>query len=234
MSDETFVADTEEYECTICKTDMGVKSFDTALPSEDCAELPRDVHRLSCNHAFHSSCLLFSFRINSTVACPLCRSQSPSQVHMIQRGGYNITITEADMEDDDQEDPFVEMNTALRRIRSTSPIRSARSLMKETTRNYNTLRTRLRQFRREIIAQAMVDFRALHREEFRKIQRDYVAACTTVCSLEREALIKERGVQAYSNASWRSMHELMGTGAHIKDEDSGRRAEPWNSSFWYA
>ena len=234
MSDETFVADTEEYECTICKTDMGVKSFDSELPSDNSVELPSDVHRLSCSHAFHSSCLLFSFRINSTVACPLCRSQSPSQVHMIQRGGYHITITEADMEEGDEEDPFAEMSATLRRYRATSPIRSARSHMKEATRNYNTLRTRLRQSRRETIAHALVEFRTQHREEFRRIQRDYVAACAKVCSMEREALVQELGTLAYSTASWREVHELMGTGAHIKDENSGRRSEPWNSSFWYA
>jgi len=228
VSDEYFVADTEEYECAICKTHMGVKSYDC---SEE--ELPGQVHRLSCHHAFHSSCLLMSFRTNSNVACPLCRSQAPVQVHTVQRGGYNITITETGVEETD-DDPFADMSNTLRRYRDTSPIRSARSHLKATTRNYNTLRTRLRQLRRECIADALVKFRAQFREEFRKIQREYVSASKEVCTLERSALELDQGPTAYLTSNWREIHELMGTGVHIKDENLGRRAEPWNSSFWYA
>ena len=227
MCDETFTHD-EEHECAICKIDMGVKSYTT----ED-EDLPSEVHRLSCHHAFHSSCLLISFRTNSTVACPLCRSQD-APIHVVQRGGYNITITEAEMQEDDGRDPWQDMNSVLRRIRATSPVRKARSKLKETTRAYNTLRNELRQLRRECIANALVGFRTQFREEFRKVQRDYVAACGEVCTLERNALVNEQGTFAYSNAGWRDIHELMGTGVHIRDDSSGRRADPWNSSFWYA
>ena len=136
--------------------------------------------------------------------------------------------------EDDGRDLWVDMNSALRRVRALSPIRSARSNLKEAAKSYNTLRNRLRQLKRQCMADAMVEFRAKYRGEFRAIQQRYVAASANVRDLERGAVIFEEGPFMYAQANWRHIHETMGTGVQIKDDNNGRRTEPWNSSFWYA
>jgi hypothetical protein len=51
---------------------------------------------------------------------------------------------------------------------------------------------------------------------------------------ERASFIAEHGVYAYEMSTWFTIHQLLGSGAQVKDDFQGRKHEPWNASFWYA
>jgi hypothetical protein len=222
---------TEEMECAICKDPMGIKSFSKGEEEE-----VENVHRLSCHHAFHSSCLLTSFRINQTLACPLCRNTGATQgrserTHTLQHGNMAITITEN--EDEEEIDDYLDMNQFLRRIQK-SPVRNARKESKMVLKQYNTLRDKLRHEKKKCIKRALVEFREKFRKEFRDTQAELRSKIKLEWEEEKKACINILGESIYLHKPWYELHRLLGTGIQFKDEMSGRKNDPWNSSFWYA
>jgi hypothetical protein len=219
----------EDRECAICKDDMHTLAF-----SIDSTEVPDTVHRLSCNHAFHSSCLLMFFRSNSKTACPLCRSGSERHIVTRQQGNYTFTVTENE-EEEEAQNPWENMENALRKYRSTSPIRFARKDLKVKIKEYNVLKTRLKGEKKKCIQAALLAFRGKCRAEYRKVQDSVKEAALNVHALEKECYVEEWGLTAYEERDWKDIHELMGKAAQLKDDVlEARKHDPWNSSFWYA
>jgi hypothetical protein len=218
----------EDRECAICKDDMHTLAFSVLD-----LDLPSTVHRLSCHHAFHSSCLLTFFRSNSKTACPLCRNGSQEQYTIVTRGN-NFTFTVAENEEE-EEDPWVAMGVALRPYRSSSPVRSARKQLKVLTANYNTLKSQLRKEKKQCIQKALHKFRAQFRERYRETQARVKEAAQKVFVLEKERFIHDKGNDIYYAQGWNDIHQLLGKGAGFKEEYlESRKNDPWNSSFWYA
>jgi hypothetical protein len=60
----------EHDECPVCKTDMCVDAFQEC----ECDEITDNCYRLHCGHAFHTMCIMQTFRTGSDT-CPVCRSQ---------------------------------------------------------------------------------------------------------------------------------------------------------------
>ena len=219
--------DFEDRECAICKDDMHTLAFST-----DSKDLPDTVHRLSCNHAFHSSCILVFFRSNSKTACPLCRNGDQT-IRTRQVGNYTLTISGNDEEE--EENPWENMENALRKYRSLSPIRYARKELKAKTKEYNILKTRLKSEKKKCIQAALLAFRLKCRAEYRELQLSVKEAASKVHALEKGSFVEEWGLAAYQETDWRDIHELIGRGAQFKDEVlEARKHDPWNSSFWYA
>ena len=220
---------TEDNECAICKDNMGTPSFSTEQTAED-----EGVHRLSCHHAFHSSCLLSSFRINQTLACPLCRNTGGEarRTRTLQHGNVEITITENESVEEERSD-FDDMMNSLRRLQK-SPVRNARRKSKEALKVFNTLRDKLRHEKKRCVAHALFEFRKKFRREFRDSQKELCSRVKAVYQEEKKSFIEIHGEAAYQILDWRTLHDLFSTGVQYKDELSGRKNDPWNSSFWYA
>jgi hypothetical protein len=223
----------EERECAICKDDMHTLAFSVLD-----LELPDTVHRLSCHHAFHSSCLLTFFRSNSKTACPLCRNGSQDHYTITTRQGNNLTftVTDNDVEEEEEEyDPWATMALALRPYRSASPIRRARKELKALTTAYNTLKNELKRKKKQYIQKALHKFRAQYRVRYREAQMGYKEAAQKVFQLEKQGFINDKGEDAYATQGWKDIHTLLGSGAGIQEEfGDSRKSDPWNSSFWYA
>ena len=221
--------DSDDRECAICKDDMHTPAFSV----EDLA-VPDTVHRLSCHHAFHSSCLLTFFRSNSKVACPLCRNGAHEPISA-RHGNFTFTVTENDVEDE-EDDPWAEMAADLRVYRSASTILQARKALKENIKIYNTFKCKLKQEKKKCIQKALHKFREEYRPEYRSIQNNLKSASLVVYNAEKESFIADKGADAYHARSWTEIHELIGKTGACKDEsfDVSRKNDPWNSSFWYA
>jgi hypothetical protein len=221
----------EEMECAICKDSMGTKSFSATDELE-----VENVHRLSCHHAFHSSCLISSFRINQTLACPLCRNTgSPNtggreRRHTVQHGNMEITITHT--EGEEEIDEYQDMTQFLRKIQK-SPVRNARKTSKVALKKYNLLRDKLRHEKKKCIQAALVNFRDVFRKEFRDTQNALRASLKQEWEEEKKVCLEKLG-DAYRSKPWFDLHKLLSTGIQFKDEMSGRKNDPWNASFWYA
>lgn len=227
----------EDRECAICKDDMHTLAF--SIPTESENKSPDNVHRLSCHHAFHSSCLLTFFRSNSKTACPLCRNGDYTLTTR-QVGNYTFTITGNNEEDitvneEEEENPWENMEHALRKYRSSSPIRHARRELKDRTKQYNMLKTRLKAEKKRCIQAALLNFRLKCRAEYREVQQAAKDASAKVHALEKASFVEEWGLMSYQEKGWRDIHELIGKGAQLKDDFlKARKHDPWNSSFWYA
>ena len=223
--------DLEDRECAICKDDMHTLAF-----SPQDVEVPDTVHRLSCHHAFHSTCLLMFFRSNSKTACPLCRNGSHESHTIVTRnqGNYTFTVTE-NVEEEAEEDPWVNMENALRKYRSSSPIRHARRDLKEKTKQYNVLKTKLKSEKKKCIQAALLTFRVKCRAEYREVLSAVKDSASKVHTLEKDRFVDEWGIDAYHTKNWRDIHELLGKGVQLKEDFmESRKHDPWNSSFWYA
>jgi hypothetical protein len=220
----------EDKECPICKECMGTESY----ASGETREEPL-VHRLVCKHAFHSNCLLMSFRASGTVSCPMCRGiEGTARSSTVQRNGFNITITETETDSESDSDPWVDMTTLLRPHRGLPVLQELRKTQQENAKAYHQLRDRLRAEKRKCINQALVSFRRDRRAEFRAVLERLKASALATYEAEKQSFINAEGSLAYDESMWRHAHELLGKGIQYKDEMSGRKQDPWNSAFWYA
>jgi hypothetical protein len=223
----------EDQECPICKESMGTESYANSA-SKDVAM----VHRLVCKHAFHSDCLLMSFRASGSVACPMCRGIESGNLRSstVQRNGFAITITETDQDSDDSSnaDPWVDMTTLLRPHRGLPHLQALRRRQQQDAKTYHQLRDRLRADKRKYVNKALADFRRDRRADFRAVQEQLKSSTLAVFEAERQSFIDAEGQLAYSRSTWKHIHQILGSGIQYKDEMSGRKQDPWNSAFWYA
>jgi hypothetical protein len=232
LEDDKSPDTTEDTECPICKENMGTESY----ASSSTEDVPL-VHRLVCKHAFHSNCLLMSFRASGTVSCPMCRGiEGNVRTSTVQRNGFAITITETDADSDEseEEDPWIDMTRVLRSHRGLPELQCLRKAQQNDVKEYNKLRDRLRAEKRIYINQALATFRREKRSHFRLVQERLKASARATYEAEKQSFISAEGQLAYSQSSWSHMHEMLGSGIQYKDEMSGRKQDPWNSAFWYA
>jgi hypothetical protein len=217
--------------CAICQEPMKSEAYKADLEQGP----ESDAFRLSCKHAFHSSCLILAFRTSASTVCPCCRS---TEGQTITRGRYSLHITEIDSEEEEEIDvmELMESDQVLRAVRSQNPvIRDLRSNLKKSRKEYNVLRDKLRHGRREHVSKALKQFRDESRDEFRDVQSKLIKNAEEVFKAEKDAYIEMTSLETYEDTPWQECHEAEGQGAQFKiNVLSSRHTDPWNSSFWYA
>jgi DNA gyrase/topoisomerase IV subunit A len=150
-----------------------------------------------------------------------------------------LHITEIEDDEEEEEIDVMELmdnDEVLRSVRTHSKeIRDLRSELKKSRKDYNILRDKLRQRRREHVSKALKEFRDQSRQEFRAVQDTLVKKATEVFTAEKDAYITLTSELTYDNLPWKEYHEAEGQGAQFKiNAQTTRHTDPWNSSFWYA
>ena len=225
-----------EKQCAICQEQMNCLSFNAGLEQGQEGES----FRLSCKHAFHSSCILLAFRTLGSTACPCCRNtgvMGGSQV--VTRGRFSLHITEID--DEEEEESEIDMmevmdnDVTLRQVRCSNPeVKFLRRQLKDCKKEYNIFRDQLRQKRRTCIKKALKEFRDGHRDIYRGLRQRLVNRAHDVYEQEKEAFIALTSSEEYDTKPWKELHVAERTGYQFKVLNETRHTDPWNSAFWYA
>ena len=226
-----------DQQCAICQEKMNCLSFNSTLEQGQ----EGDSFRLSCKHAFHSSCILLAFRTLGNTACPCCRNtgvMGGSQV--VTRGRFSLHITEI-ADDADEEESEVDMmevmenDIILRQVRcSNQDVKLLRQQLKQRRKEYNIFRDHLRHKRRDFIKKALKEFREEHRETYRNIRQRLVNKAYDVYEKEKESFIALTSSENYESMPWKELHKAERDGYQFKVQNETRHTDPWNSSFWYA
>jgi hypothetical protein len=221
--------------CAVCQCEMTVEAF-----SQSASTGPEgDAFRLSCKHAFHSSCILFAFRTSSSTACPCCRNTENTSTTYIRRG-FSLQITELgeDTEESEEVDmlELMDNDSCLRSIRTgNETVKTKRKQFKETRKSYNIYRDTLRNKRRDHVKKALKQFRTQYREEFRTLQASLLQHASDLYEAEKTAYINLTSVEQYDALPWKEAHEQEKEGIQFKvNRVESRKTDPWNSAFWYA
>jgi hypothetical protein len=220
--------------CAVCQEQMPCESYNAELEQGPI----ENAFRLSCKHAFHSTCLILAFRTSASTACPCCRNVEGGQV--ITRGRYSLHITEVEPDEDEEEEidvmELMDNDAVLRKIRTQNKeVKDMRSDLKKNRKEFNVLRDKLRKTRREHVNKALKEFRDNHRKEFRIVQETLVKKAADVHDKEKEIYIEMTSESTYDYLPWREYHEAERSGIQFKlTSGNTRHTDPWNSSFWYA
>jgi hypothetical protein len=126
------------------------------------------------------------------------------------------------------------MTSLLRSHRGLPHLQALRKTQQQHVKAYYQLRDKLRAEKRKHVNRAMADFRRERRAEFRAAQEQLKKSVLAVYEAEKQSFIDTEGHLAYSQSTWKHLHEILASGIQYKDEMSGRKQDPWNSSFWYA
>jgi hypothetical protein len=221
--------------CAVCQCEMTTEAF-----SQPASSGPEgDAFRLSCKHAFHSSCILFAFRTSSSTACPCCRNTEGTSTTYIRRG-FSLQITELGEESEESEEvdmlELMDNDPCLRLIRTgNETVKIKRKQFKETHKSYNVYRDMLRNKRKDHVKKALKQFRTQHREEFRAKQTLLIQHATDLYEAEKTAYINLTSAERYEAVPWKEVHEQEKEGIQFKvNRVESRKTDPWNSAFWYA
>lgn len=182
-------------ECSICRTDMNVVSFETNTSGVD-IPLNESVIRLKCGHAFHSMCIALTLRTNST-SCPMCRS--PSEETASRRIILTLDDTDAIVElPSPEEMQLLEtMNITLRNIRTKNTrIQQVRHEVNQEKKQVQELIQRLQKTRANCLKETIQEFRKEHRSEWENQKRKLQRKLNILRDLEYNALIQEVGTDA--------------------------------------
>jgi hypothetical protein len=225
-----------DQQCAICQEQMNCLSFNSLLEQGQEGES----FRLSCKHAFHSSCILLAFRTLGSTACPCCRNtgvMSGSQV--VTRGRFSLHITEIDDEEEEESEidmmEIMDNDVTLRQVRCSNPeVKFLRRQLKDCRKEYNIFRDQLRHKRRNCIKKALKEFRDEHRDIYRGVRQRLVNRAHDVYEKEKEAFISLTSSEDYEAKPWKELHLAERTGYQFKVQNETRHTDPWNSSFWYA
>jgi len=224
-----------DQQCAICQEQMNCLSYNSSLEQGQEGES----FRLSCKHAFHSSCILLAFRTLGSTACPCCRNtgvMSGSQV--VTRGRFSLHITEIEDDEEESEVDMMEVmdtDVTLRKVRCSNPeVKFLRRQLRECKKEYNIFRDQLRHKRRNCIKKALKEFRDEQRDIYRAIRQRLVNRAHDVYEKEKEAFIVLTSLEDYENKPWKELHLAERDGYQFKVQNETRHTDPWNSSFWYA
>jgi len=226
-----------DQQCAICQEQMNCLSFNSILEQGQ----EGDSFRLSCKHAFHSSCILLAFRTVGSTACPCCRNTGVmGSSQTVTRGRFSLHITEI-ADDEEEEESEIDMmevmsnDVTLRQVRcSNQEVKILRRQLKECKKEYNIFRDQLRQKRRNCIKKALKQFREEQRDIYRVIRQRLVNRAHDVYEKEKEAFIALTSSEEYDNKPWIDLHIAEREGYQFKVQNETRHTDPWNSSFWYA
>jgi DNA-binding protein Fis len=196
------------------------------LPFDESKEegLENNCYRLSCKHAFHTSCIIQSLRITGK-ACPVCRSGSQEQPIL------SIFATSTFENDSDGEET-IELTEAevvtqrlLQHLHSSHvQIRSRKQNLNAAVKSFNIFRDTLRKERKAYLKKAMKEFR-------QKRFKDLMVKKSQVAS----AL--EQYHTAIKNEVGNDVFELMDVEELLKQPvqpfQSVRHQDPLRASFWH-
>lgn len=167
-------------ECGICLEDLGCAAY---VASSSDAQVPDNVNRFPCGHAFHSSCAVQT--LLTSRSCPTCRANldpnhEPSDEESIV-DFFHIVPSDVTMAHDPR----------MHRLRSRSAeIQLARRTFRLQLSDYNRMQDRMRHRRRQAIQEALGALR-----------RRFYSSCTV--ALGRLQISLDR-VLALEQEAWRS------------------------------
>jgi hypothetical protein len=143
---ETIANETDENECIDC-----VDTNDTTCL------------RLKCGHAFHTNCIISSFRRNEK--CPMCRKELVNKLSE----DYILFTNETLEETPNNDFEWILLDTLVKQDRCrNSDLKSLRNHLNLSIKDFHIYHTSLKQKRRETIKKALKEFRIKHNKEFRK------------------------------------------------------------------
>lgn len=174
-------------ECTICVTPMGVPSF-TAVQQEDAVE--GENCRLKCGHAFHTSCILTSFRYNPM--CPCCRSGEKVIIRFgdDSDSDYDSSVT---VENDGFQTAATQLHTIRRTDEEVKEIRKEYATQKQAYTAYcQTLAAK----KKALLKLTMQQFRKDHFKEHRAHFRSMKTTLVQMKSKELQSITTRFGNQA--------------------------------------
>ena len=203
------MADPSEFDCPICKTDLGsIKAFVAPTFDAEDQEVSAEVFRLRCGHAYHNGCLCRALR--SQAGCPTCR-QAPTSASAydnwtltIDESGVAVMRLSAEEPADGwpqgaeaayelpvDELPRVHaLMDALDAVRATQPIQQLRRHVNSERRKYKALETELTNARATKMRDAARQFRAARHAEYKAARSAYARALKRLKKAELAQLAK--------------------------------------------
>lgn len=205
-------------------------------------------YRLSCGHAFHTSCLVPSLRFGNS-SCAVCRNtgnaaaRTTLNVELRSATGGIVTVPAHlifDADDDSDTDGGSAVfsmhdaymaNPHVHAVRCTDPrVIAANRRLRGAVRDYNVWRDRIRAERRTRMVEAMRGFRNAHYRTFRNHLIAIEAAIDQVRHEESSALVlrmPNAAAQPWWGAAWRMPARHM-----VREAEAPRRHDPCNRGFW--
>lgn len=141
--------------------------------------------RLKCGHAFHTNCIISSFRRNEK--CPMCRKELVN----IKTDDYILFTNETNVDEPNNDFEWILLDTLVKqdRCRNTD-LKSLRNHLNVSIKDFHIYHTLLKQKRRQTIKKALKEFRLEHHKEFRKKLKKVQSNLNIVKSTEKSNIEK--------------------------------------------
>jgi len=196
-------------ECPICQDTLG-PSTETFVRCDEDTEVSEAVFRLECGHAFHTHCLIRSLRVSK--GCPVCRkvvhgSEERNEgraidANIVVNMDGSITLQfneERETEEMDinnqirdllesQVESATSLIDVLETVRRQPNIQLVRARSNRVYRSYRAFETHLMQKRKEMLDEAMSEFRRSYLEPFHAVYRSMKRALRKVKMAEETAI----------------------------------------------
>lgn len=245
-------------DCPICSETLNHDSlvFDSYKPCEEDHEESSTVFRLSCGHAYHTTCIIRAIRTSGN-HCPVCRGAphaAPNSAQTNEWGGAEATMTfqngaiqfQINILDDliptaPEATPvngnpmnYLESMQVLGHVRTHDRrVQKARQALNRVRDDYLEMESFLIRERSATLRDALKDFRKTYKPAYDRMVRDLRRSIKKVRDTEAEAITQSHNAET----SQRVMHHMDNTASEYHWTYIARRSiepmmEPSRKVFW--
>jgi len=186
--------------CNICFDEIKTNEFTQATDKDEVDEQDPQCLRLSCGHAYHTNCIINSFRRNEK--CPICRKD------LVKKEEVEWFELESDDEPREEDLSWILIDTLAKqeRCRNTE-LKEKRKILNDTIKEFHKFHQSLKFKRRQNMKQVLKRFRDDNHKLFRSKVKDVqkclnivkkIEKCTVEKSIEEmETPVQETVLQEY-------------------------------------
>ena len=205
-------------DCPICTEPLsdGDLTFESYQACEEDHEESSVVFRLSCGHAYHTTCIIRAIRTSGN-HCPVCRGTAGPTAQQPEWGGAEATMTfqngnlqfqinvlpeslaEANEPENQNYMQHMENLSVLGQTRSRDPqVQRVRRQLNVVRDEYLSMEHFLIQERARILREALKGFRLTYKPAYDRVVRSLKRVIKKVRDTEKDAIVKSHG-QEVSN-----------------------------------
>lgn len=181
------------FKCNVCFDEIKTNEYIENIINEtdenesiDCVDTKDTTClRLKCGHAFHTNCIISSFRRHEK--CPMCRKELVNN----KSEDYILFTNETLEETPNNDCEWILLDLLIKQDRCRNgDLKILRNHLNISVKDFHIYHTSLKHKRRESIKKALKEFRMQHHKEFRKKLKKVQANLNIVKDLEKTNIEK--------------------------------------------
>lgn len=172
--------------CNICFDEIKTNEF-TVESQYDCVDNEDSTcMRLQCGHAYHTNCIINSFRRNEK--CPMCRKDL---INKNTSEHIHVFDLDDDSEPGEEDLGWILLDTLTKQERcKNSTLKDKRKELNEKIKDFHAYHLKLKQKRRQKIKEVLKEFRDEHHKIFRFKVKTVQRQLNIVKKIEKNAVEK--------------------------------------------